>query len=92
MTLPDAVPTLKEIILSGSMQQVGTPIYDSSFEEGAYRAVLQSLPLEQVLNGRDGANEDADERSEKKDEKAPETAGKPAPGEGKAEPAQEATE
>lgn len=53
MTIPDVVPTLKEIILSGTATQVGTPIYDESFEDGVRRFGIQTAPLEMVLNGRE---------------------------------------
>lgn len=64
MTIPDVVPTLKEIILSGTATQVGTPIYDESFEQGVKRFGIQSAPLEMLLDGRDVAGAQDDERSE----------------------------
>lgn len=74
MTLPDAVPTLKEIILSGSAQRVSTPTYDSSYEEGAYRALLQSLPLERVIGAVEGSD-DKDAKRSAKDAKEDPSAG-----------------
>lgn len=68
MTIPDAVPTLKEIILSGSVQRVGTPEYDETFEEGAMRWRIQNTPLDVVLNEVDSAFND-EERSDKEVEK-----------------------
>lgn len=78
LTLPDAVPTLKEIILSGSAQQVSKPIYDSSYEEGAYRALLQSLPIEQVIGAIEGNDDKDDKRSAKDAKEAPQISSKPA--------------
>lgn len=66
MTVPDAVPTLKEIILSGSAQRVGTPEYDETFEEGAMRWKVQNAPLDVVLNGAEEGFNDV-ERSDQED-------------------------
>lgn len=63
MTIPDVVPTLKDIILSGTATQVGTPIYDESFEAGVRRFGIQSAPLEMVLNGREPLEGEDEARS-----------------------------
>lgn len=65
MTVPDACPTLEEIILSGTAQRVGTPIYDSSFEEGAIRWRVQNAPLDVVLSASEQGDDDAGEAKRK---------------------------
>lgn len=89
MTVPDVVPTLKEIILSGTATQVGTPVYDESFEQGVKRFGIQSAPLEMLLDGRDAAGAEADERSEENGAPAPARQAQeqptPSVGEGQAE-------
>lgn len=71
MTVPDACPTLEEIILSGTAQKVGTPIYDSSFEEGAIRWRVQNAPLDVVLLASEQGD---DEGGEAKSKEKPSTA------------------
>lgn len=84
MTVPDACPTLKEIILSGSAQRVGKPIYDSSFEEGAIRWRIQNAPLDVVLRASEqGADDESVASSE---EKPREVSNKDNPGEAKPKP------
>lgn len=68
MTLPDVVPTLKEIILSGTATLVGTPAYDASFEAGEARARIQSAPLEMVLAAREEPQTDEDDKRSAKNE------------------------
>lgn len=68
MTIPDVVPTLKDIILSGTATRVGVPLYDESFEAGVRRFGIQSAPLELVLNGREPMDpEDEGRRTEDED-------------------------
>lgn len=74
LTIPDIVPTLKEIILSGAQQLVGTPMYDKSYEDGLQRDAIQHTPLETVLNARFGgepepAPADSDEAQRKQEDK-----------------------
>lgn len=65
MTIPDVVPTLKDIILSGTATRVGVPMYDESFEAGVRRFGIQSAPLEMVLNARETlGDEDEGRRTE----------------------------
>lgn len=52
LTVPDVVPTLKEIVLSGSATLVGQPLYDNTIEEGVRRMMIQNAPLEAILNAR----------------------------------------
>lgn len=54
LTVPDATPTLKEIILSGAQALVGTPLYDDSPEAGVQRLIVQNAPLEMILNAQLG--------------------------------------
>lgn len=54
LTVPDATPPLKEIILSGSQALVGNPIYDDSPEAGLQRLIVQNAPLETILNAQLG--------------------------------------
>lgn len=54
LTIPDIVPTLKEIILSGSQTLVGNPIFDDSPETGFQRLIVQGAPLEMILNAQLG--------------------------------------
>ena len=81
MTLPDVVPTLKEIILSGTASMVGTPLYDASFEQGEARARIQAAPLEMVLAGREAPEtEDDDDRRKKENDGKGATNGQDLPG------------
>lgn len=82
MTLPDVVPTLKEIILSGSPQLVGgVPMYDPSYEQGEARARIQSAPLEMVLAAREEPQtDDDDKRSAKKEDGSGSPSGQERPG------------
>ena len=84
LTVPDVVPSLKEIILSGSAQRVGALLYDDSEDAGYQRLFAQSAPLEVILKAQfEGFPEDEenDKRSAKADEEAgagktePETVG-----------------
>lgn len=61
LTVPDATPTLKEIILSGAQALVGTPMYDDSPEAGVQRLIIQNAPLEMILNAQLGDFPDEDE-------------------------------
>lgn len=70
LTVPDATPTLKEIILSGAQALVGTPMYDDSPEAGVQRLIIQNAPLEMILNAQLGDFPDDDELERKKQEDA----------------------
>lgn len=61
LTVPDATPTLKEIILSGAQALVGTPLYDDSPEAGVQRLIVQNAPLEMILAAQLGDFPDEDE-------------------------------
>lgn len=52
LTIPDVVPTLKEIVLSGSATKIGEDIFDDSVEAGVRRMMIQRAPLEAILNAR----------------------------------------
>ena len=70
LTVPDATPTLKEIILSGAQALVGTPTYDDSPEAGVQRLIVQNAPLEMILNAQLGEFPDEDELARTKQEEA----------------------
>lgn len=89
LTVPDATPTLKEIILSGAQALVGTPIYDDSPEAGVQRLMVQNAPLEMILAAqlgdfpdeyelvkmkKENANNEAQESGASEDSDAPKTA------------------
>lgn len=63
LTVPDATPTLKEIILSGAQALVGTPMYDDSPEAGLQRLIVQNAPLEMILNAQLGDFPEDEERA-----------------------------
>lgn len=65
LTVPDVVPSLKEIILSGSATQVGALLYDDSEAEGVKRLFAQGAPLEVILSAQlDGFPPEGDEKKE----------------------------
>lgn len=88
LTVPDAVPTLKEIILSGSQQIVGKPIYDKTFEDGVIRAQIQGAPLDVVFAAMDDLPEEDAKRSDKDDKAKSAGAQNNAPGSAEPEPGQ----
>lgn len=70
LTIPDATPTLKEIILSGAQALVGTPMYDDSPEAGLQRLIVQNAPLEMILNAQLGDFPEDEERATRTTEDA----------------------
>lgn len=83
LTVPDVVPSLKEIILSGSAQRVGALLYDDSEDAGYQRLFAQSAPLEVILQAQfEGFPDDKedDKRSAKDDAKSGAVESEPKPG------------
>lgn len=65
LTVPDVVPSLKEIILSGSGQLVGARLFDDSEAEGVKRLFAQGAPLEMILSAQlDGFPPEGEEKKE----------------------------
>lgn len=73
LTVPDVVPSLKDIILSGSAQRVGPLLYDDNEEEGVRRLFAQGAPLEMILSAQlDGFPSAGDAKDDaKEDDKEP---------------------
>lgn len=71
LTIPDVVPSLKEIILSGSGQLVGARLFDDSEAEGVRRLFAMGAPLEMILSAQlDGFPDETDaEDKPREDEK-----------------------
>lgn len=70
LTVPDVVPSLKEIILSGSGQLVGSRLFDVSEADGVRRLFAQGAPLEMILSAQlDGFPPEGDDTKEQRDDK-----------------------